>query len=94
MQPPQSSPIHTAPVVQPPQSSSIPTAPVVQPHRCSPISAAPSSNGDANRMSHADYVMFSSFPNFFASSTIEIFLMNTILINTLFASDCQRCYTL
>jgi hypothetical protein len=73
MQRPHSSPIPTATDVQPPQSSHIPTAPVVQSPQSSPDGAAPSRNGDANRISHADLVMFSSFFNFFTASPIMIF---------------------
>jgi len=74
MQRPHSSPIPTATDVQPPQSNPIPTAPVVQPPQSSPDGAAPSRNGDANRISHADLVMFSLFfIFFFAYSPMVIF---------------------
>jgi len=65
MQRPHFSPIPTATDVQPPQSNPIPTAPVVQSPQSSPDGAAPSRNGDANRISHADLVMFSLFFIFF-----------------------------
>jgi hypothetical protein len=60
MQRPHSRPIPTTRVVQPPQTSLIPTDSVVQTPQSSPDGVGPSRNGDANHVSHDDYVMFSS----------------------------------